>query len=118
METKKIRVELEEVKVCRIQIDLHDIQNYMDKFLALKNHERNTREMLEVRGFNGSNHVEVTIMLDEENDQAAEVEHCKDYVGQFGTFVGEPEVTTAYILDKEYNGIKSALDWKELYLYD
>ena len=119
METKKIRVELDEVKVVSITIDLgEDIQNYMSKFLSLKNHERETREILEVRNFYGSNHVSVTLLIDEENNQTEEVERCKDWVGQFGTFVGEPEVDTAYILDKDYNGINSKLDWKELYIYD
>ena len=117
METKKIKVELEEVKVCKIMIDLHNLQNYMDRFLALKNHERNTREILEVRGFDGSNYVEVTILIDDTEDEAKEVEHCKDFVGQFGKFVGDPEVTTAYILNKDYNGIDSIIDYKELYLY-
>jgi hypothetical protein len=119
METKKIRVELDEVKVVNIMIDLgDDIENYMSKFLALKNHERETKEILEVRNFYGSNHVSVTLLIDEESDQAEEVERCKDFVGQFGKWVGEPEVDTAYILDKDYNGINSQLDWKELYIYD
>ena len=119
METKKIRVELEEVKVVEVLIDLgDDIQNYMSKFLALKNHERETREILEVRNFYGSNHVSVVILIDEENDQAENVERCKDWVEQFGTVIGEPEVDTAFLLDKDYNGINSQLDWKELYIYD
>ena len=118
METKKIRVELEEVKVCRIQIDLHDLQNYMDRFLALKNHERNTREILEVSGINDSNCVNVTIMIDYDEDEAKEIERCKDFVGQFGTFTCEPTVETAYILDKNANDINFQLDWKELYLYE
>ena len=118
METKKIKVELEEVKVCKIMIDLHNLQNYMDRFLALKNHERNTREILEVRGFDGSNYVEVTILIDDTEDEAKAVEHCKDFVGQFGTFTCEPTVETAYILDKNYNDINYQLDWKELYLYE
>ncbi len=119
METKKIRVELDEVKVVSITIDLSDdIENYMSKFLALKNHERETKEILEVRNFYGSNHVSVAILIDEENDQAEVVERCKDWVGQFGVIVEEPEVDTAFILDKDYNGINSQLDWKELYIYD
>ena len=118
METKKIKVELEEVKVVNILIDLSDdIKNYMSKFLALKNHERETKEILEVRNFYGSNHVSVTFLIDE-HDEAEEVERCKDWVEQFGKLVGEPEVDTAFILDKDYNGIDSQLDWKELYIYD
>ena len=100
-------------------IDLgEDLGLYQSRFLALKNHERETAEILEVRNFYGSNKVSVTILIDDEEDQEKEIEHCKDFVGQFGKWVGEPEVDTAFILDKDYNGIDNTLGWKELYLYD
>jgi len=116
METKKIKVDLEEVKVVSIMIDLGSLERYMDRFLALKNHERHTREILEVRGFDGSNSVSVTLMIDENEDEAKEVEHCMEYVGQFGNIVGNPDVDTAFIFDKDANGIDGQLDWKELYV--
>ena len=122
METKKIRVELEEVKVVGITIDLgEDIQNYMSKFLSLKNHERETAEILEVLNFYGSNHVHVTFLIEDDADEAKEVEHCKDWAEQFGKVINEPEVETAYILDKEANGLSGfcgQLDGKEFYLYN
>lgn len=122
METKKIRVELEEVKVVEVSIDLgDDLQNYMSKFLALKNHERETAEILEVRNFYGSNHVHVTFLIEDDADEAMEVEHCKDWAEQFGKVINEPEVESAYILDKQANGLSGfcdQLDGKEFYLYN
>ena len=118
METKRIRIELEEVKVVNILLDLgDDLQNYMSKFLSLKNHERETREILEVRNFYGSNHVSVTMLIDELKDETKWVERCKDWAGQFGEFIGEAEVDTAFLLDKDANCIDSELDWKEMYIY-
>lgn len=122
METKKIRVELEEVKVVEISIDLgDDLQNYMSKFLALKNHERETAEILRVLNFYGSNHVNVTFLIEDDADEVKELEHCKDWAGQFGKVINEPEVESAYILDKQANCLSEfcgQLDGKELYLYN
>lgn len=121
METKKIRVELEEVKVVSVTVDLgEDLENYMSAFLSLKNHERETKEILEVRNFYRSNNVRITFLIDEEDDDEAkeEVEHCKVWAGQFGKLVSDPEVETAFILDKDSNGIDSALGYKEMYIYE
>lgn len=117
METKKIRIDFEEVKTVRILIDLgNDLENYMSMFLALKNHERETKEILEVRNFYGSNHVSIVFLIEE--DESKEVERCKDYASQFGNLVHDPEVETAFILDKDWNGLNSALDYKDVYIYD
>lgn len=117
--TKKISIELEEVKVVGITIDLgNDIQNYQSKFLALKNHERETERILEVKNFYGSNQVDVTILIDDDEDEAEIVKKAKDFVGQFGIFVGEPEVDTAFLLDKQDNDINSKLGWKEMFIYN
>lgn len=117
METKKLRIELDEVKVCKITLDLEDLENYMSKFLALKNHERNTREIVNVRGFNGTNLVEVVLVIEDEENENEEVEQCKDWACQFGNII-DTEVETAYILDKGCNGIDYALNYKEMYIWD
>lgn len=117
MKTLKVNLELVEIKVCRIQIDLHDLQNYMDRFLSLKNHERNTREILEVSGINDSNCVNVTIMIDYDEDEAKEINRCKDFVGQFGTFTCEPAVETAFIYEKAWD-FNEMLDYKDFYVLD
>lgn len=115
--TKKIKVEFEEVKVVTITLDLgNDIERYQSRYLALKNHQRETKEILDVRNFYGSNQVEVTYLI-EDDDEAAEIEKVKEHAGQFGKITYDPEVETAYILDKDANGIWSALDWKEFYVF-
>lgn len=110
MRTKKINIEMKEVKVVDIMLDLGGLDNYMSKFLALKNHERNTREILQVRGFDGSNSVNVVILIEEDEDEATQLERCKDYIEQFGE-VEHCEVTTAWILDHDENNI----DWAVVY---
>lgn len=117
MRTKRINVEFEESKVVDIMLDLGDnIKNYMSKFLALKNHERNTDEILQVKGFNGSNHLNVVILIDD-NDEKAEVEHCKEYIEQFGKIIS-CEVKTAWILDDTYmDGLSSKFDYDEWFVY-
>lgn len=121
MKTKKINVEFEEVKVVDMLVDLGEsLEQYMSMFLSLKNHERNTEEILEVRGINDSNSVHVVILFDEESDvaktEAEYVEHCKEFVSQFGK-VDNCEVETAWILNKEWNNIDSALNYDEWYIY-
>lgn len=116
MKTKKINVEFEEVKVVEILLDLGSLENYMSKFLALKNHERETDEILEVRGIRDSNSVHVTLLIEENNDEAKEVERCEEFLEQFGT-VERCNVETAWILSDEWNSISSKLDYAEWYLY-
>lgn len=116
MKTKKINIQLEEVKVVDIMLDLGELDNYMSKFLALKNHERNTKEILQVRGFDGSNSVNVVILIEEEEDEATQLERCKDYIEQFGK-VEHCEVTTAWILDKDTNGIDGAVDYDDWFVF-
>jgi hypothetical protein len=116
MKTKKINVEFEQVEVVDIMLDLGDLDNYMSKFLALKNHERHTQEILQVRGFDGSNSVNVVILLEEGASTFEQVERCKDYIEQFGNIV-RYEVTTAWILNKDANGIDFTLDYVEWYIY-
>ena len=118
MRIKKINVEFEEVKVVSITLDLgNDLENYMSKFLALKNHERNTDEILEVKGFNGSNSLNVVILIDEDEDEAEEVKKCKGYIEQFGE-IESYEIQTAWILDDTYwDGLSSKFDDAEWYVY-
>lgn len=110
------KVEIQKVKVCRLQIDLKNLENYKDRFLALKNHERNTREILEVSGINDSNCVNITILIDEYEDETKELEQCKDFVGQFGIFTCDPTIETAYIIEKDWQ-LESELDYQDLYIY-
>mgnify|MGYP006916224183 CR=1 FL=1 len=69
MKTKKINVEFEQAKVVNMDVDLQNLENYMSKFLALKNHQRHTDEILDVSGFDGSNKVRVVILIDDEEDE-------------------------------------------------
>lgn len=115
MRTKKINVVLEEVKVVNIMLDLGDLENYMSKFLALKNHQRNTQELLSVEGINGSSKVEVVLFIEEDEDEALEVQKCKDYTEQFGKIVS-CDVDKAWIADRSV--ISSALDFQEWYVYN
>lgn len=117
MGTKRIIVEFEEVKVLSVWLDLKDLENYMSKFLALKNHERETSEILEVRGVGGSNKVHVVMLIDDYEDEEKYVMRCIDFLEQFGPIDGKPEIETAYILSEEYNGLSTKLDYKEMYLY-
>ena len=115
MRTKKINVVFEEAKVVNIMIDLGELENYMSNFLALKNHQRNTPELLSVEGFNGSSKVEVVLLIDEEEEESSEVKKCKDYAEQFGK-VTSCEVETAWIVERDWN-VDSALDYNEWYRF-
>jgi len=114
MRTKKINVVFEEVKVAVFDVDLKNLENYMDKFLALKNHQRHTDEILEVRGFDGSNKVRIVILLEEEE----EMQYCVDFVEQFGEITSK-EIENAWILNDnlhpqisyELNERGEYLDW-------
>lgn len=116
MRTKKINIEMEEVKVVDIMLDLGELDNYMSKFLALKNHERETREILEVRGCYWSNFVNVVILIDEHENEAKQLERCKEFAEQFGK-VERCEVVTAWILDMDENRIDRAVDYDDWYLF-
>lgn len=118
METKKLSVEFEEVKVCKILVDLGDLKQYMSSFLSLKNHERETPEILEVRGFRDSSRVRVVILIDENEIEENEVKHCTDFVEQFGK-ISNWEVENVYILDLDANSVQYKLDcYDGIYLYD
>lgn len=118
MRKKRINVEFEEVKVCDILLDLGPfIENYMSKFLSLKNHERNTDEILRVMGFNGSNHLNVVILIDDAEDETKEVKSCKDYIEQFGQILS-CEVHTAWVINDTYmDGLSSKFGDDEWYVY-
>ena len=120
METKTIKVEFEQVKVVEIMLDLANLENYKSKFLALKNHQRHTDEILEVSGWDGSNSVFVVLLIEEERDEAQEVEKCKDFAGQFGK-IERCEVKTAWILNDTWgDGVGATFRYKynmEWYVY-
>lgn len=119
MRTKKINVEFEEVKVCDIMLDLgSDIENYMSKFLALKNQERNIHIILKVTGFNKSNHLNVVILMDAPEEDEKEVRIYKNYIKQFGKILS-CEVKTAWIINDSYSdGLSSNFGDDEWYVYD
>ena len=98
MRTKKINVVFEEVKVAVFDVDLKNLENYMDKFLALKNHQRHTDEILEVRGFDGSNQVRITILIEENEPEEKEMQYCVDFVEQFGEITSNL-IENAWILN-------------------
>lgn len=110
MRTKKLSIEFEECKAAFIEIDLENLENYMSKFLALKNHERNTREILEVSGFNRSNEVRVVILIDDEEDSEKELEKCKDYAEQFGKITSACINTIWLLNDSYYPSIEERLN--------
>lgn len=113
METKTIKVEFEQVKVVKIVLDLANLENYKSKFLALKNHQRHTDEILEVSGWDGSNSVRVVLLIEEERDEAQEVEKCKDFAGQFGK-IKRCEVQTAWILNDTWgDGVGATFRYKD-----
>ena len=118
MKTKKIFVEFEEVRIVDFMIDLDNLDNYMSKFLALKNHQRHTPEILEVRGFDESNHVRVVILLDEEEDEKKQVEQAKDFVEQFGDIL-QMDVDNSWILNDSYfDGVHSHFNTLDWFVYD
>ncbi len=118
MKTKNINVVVEEVKTVAFIIDLKDLETYKSRFLALKNHERETDSILEVSGWRGSNSVRVVMWVDAENetDEKEEIERCKEFVEQFGE-IERVESDTAYILDIGFlSGCRDQIDYKDLYL--
>ena len=112
---KRISIIFEEVKVVKIYIDLANVDNYMSKFLALKNHQRNTPEILSVEGSNGSNIVELVLLIDEEENEENEIIKCKDYAEQFGK-VDSYDVENAWIVPQDW-GLSEKLGYKDWYLY-
>lgn len=116
--TKKVLVEFEQVRVCIVTIDMKDLDSYMSNFLALKNHERNTSEILDVCGFNNSNLVDVVLLIDEDENEKSEIAKCQYYVGQFGD-ITETKVQNAWILNDSYfPSLGSRLGDDEWYVYD
>ncbi len=107
MRTKKIDVVFEEVKVAVFDVDLKNLENYMSKFLALKNHQRHTDEILDVRGFDDSNKVRVIILIEESEPEEKEMQQCIDFVEQFGE-ITHKEVENAWILN---NDLHPQIDW-------
>lgn len=118
MKTKTIKMEFEQAKVVNVTIDLGNLESYKSRFLALKNHQRETDEILDARGFYGSNKVRVVLLIDESEPEAEELEKCKDWAGQFGV-IKSCEVDTAWILDeKNYgDGVTSQLHYDDWYVY-
>lgn len=118
MRTKKLNIEFEEVKVAILVVDLKNLENYMSKFLALKNHQRHTREILEVRGFDESNKVRVAILIEENEPEDKEMQMCVDFAEQFGE-ITHKHVEKAWILNDNLhpqidwllNGMDGELDW-------
>ena len=112
METKIVKVEFEKAKVVKFIVDLENLENYMSKFLALKNHQRHTDEILEVSGWDGSNSVRVVLLIDED-DEAQEVKRCKEYIEQFGR-IESCDVQNAWILNDTYgDGIGATFRYKD-----
>lgn len=118
MKTKTIKMEFEQAKVVNVTIDLGDLERYKSRFLALKNHERETDEILGVRGFLMSNSVRVVILIDENEEENEELRKCKEWAEQFGE-IKSCKVDTAWILDdKNYgDGVTSQLNFDDWYVY-
>ena len=118
MDTKKFLVEFEKVKVAEVLIDLgNDLSNYMSKYLALRNHQRETAEILEVLNFNRSNHVLVVILLDDDGLNNEVRKQCSDWAEQFGDIL-RIEVLDSWILNDSYfDGVHSHFDC-DWYVYD
>lgn len=113
METKIVKVEFEKAKVVEFSVDLENLENYMSMFLALKNHQRHTKEILEVSGWDGSNSVRVVMLIEEELGEAQEVERCKEYIEQFGR-IESCDVQNAWILNDTYgDGIGATFRYKD-----
>ena len=118
MTTKKLNIVFEEVKVAKIDINLGNLEQYKSRFLALKNHERETKEILRVRGFYDSSEVQVVLLIEDDEPEADELARCTEWAGQFGE-ITECNVETAWILDeKNYmDGVTSQLRYKDWYVY-
>lgn len=113
METKIVKVEFEKAKVVKFIVDLENLENYMSKFLALKNHQRHTDEILEVSGWDGSNSVRVVMLIEEELGETQEVKRCKEYIEQFGR-IESCDVQNAWILNDTYgDGIGATFRYKD-----
>lgn len=115
--TKKISVEFEEVKICIVVLDLGNLENYKSKFLALRNHWRETSEILAVHNFRNSNSVEVTFLIDEGEKESDEVLKCRDFAEQFGLVVSD-RVETAWIINRRETDIDYQLDYKDWFVYE
>ena len=113
---KRISIIFEEVKVVKIYIDLANVDNYISKFLALKNHQRNTPEILSVEGSNGSNIVEIVLLIDEDENEENEIIKCKDYAEQFGKITSY-DVEKAWIVPRDWS-LDEKLNYKDWYRYD
>lgn len=113
---KRISIIFEEVKVVKINIDLANVDNYMSKFLALKNHQRNTPEILSVEGSNGSNLVEIVLLIDEDENVESEIIKCKDYAEQFGK-IDSYVVENVWIVPRDWS-LDEKLNYKEWYRYN
>lgn len=116
METKKLTLQFEKGKVAVFEIDLLNLENYKSKFLALKNHERNTEEILEVLGFNGSNSVRVVMLIGDEEGAEYEMERCHEYIEQFGTITHEG-IEDAWLCNKDENSIDYKLNHEDWYIF-
>ena len=116
MKTKRINVEFEEVKVVNIMVDLGGLDSYMSRFLALKNHERETPEILEVRGFRDSNSVRITLLIDEDEIESDEIMKCRGYAEQFG-LIERDEVDTAWIINRRDTDIDYRLDYNDWFIF-
>ena len=118
MKTKKLSVEFEEAKVVKIDINLGNLESYKSRFLALKNHQRETDEILDVHGFYDSNEVRVVLLIEDDEPEADELKRCTEWAGQFGE-ITECNIETAWILDeKNYmDGVTSQLRYKDWYVY-
>ena len=71
MKEKEIKVTFEEVKVVELMVDMGRLEEYKSNFLALKNHERETKEIVKVQGHLMSSMVEVVFIMDVETEDEA-----------------------------------------------
>ena len=113
---KRISIIFEEVKVIKIHIDLANLDNYMYKFLVLKDHQRNTPKILSVEGSNGTNIVEIVLLIDEDENEENEIIKCKDYSEQFGKITSY-DVEKAWIVPRD-GSLDEKLNYKDWYRYD
>ena len=89
--------ECEEVTTIVVTLDLgDDLNKYMDKWLALCNHCREDDSILQVRNFYGSNLVEVTYLVDDEDLDKVVID-AGEHAGQFGK-VTETEIKSATLI--------------------
>lgn len=108
--TKKIVAEFEECKVFRAFLELGNLENYKSRFLALKNHERETSQILKVEGAYGSSGVEVVIDIEDlllSYTEEEATKKCRDFLEQFCDEILYPEIITAYVCDAS-----ACFDWE------